>query len=146
MFWDLLDFVVIFSPFCYFLRKYITNKATNNIQVVAPWRELSQNITEEIGAHKTCEENTVGCTYTSPTHCLQFAPFVSVFVGSPRKQATASLWNVALGLKLLKSSWLYFLSLALLAYKTLCGECNSTTVHLTYAFTGVLCKLSWPST
>lgn len=145
MFWDLLGFVVFFSPFCYLLRKYITNKATNNIQVVAPWRELSQNITEEIGAHKTCEENTVGCTYTSPTHCLQFAPFVSVFVGSPRKQGTASLWNVALGLKLLKSSWLHFLSSALLAYKTPCdGECNSTTVHLSYAFTGVLCKLPWP--
>lgn len=142
MFWDLLDFVVIFSPSCYFLRKYITNKATNNIQVVAPWRELSQNITEEIGTHKTCEENTVGCTYTSPTHCLQFVPFVSVFVGSPRKQATASLWNIALGIKLLKSSWLHFLSSALLAYKTWCvGKCSSTTVHSNCSFSGVLCKL-----
>lgn len=91
MFWDLLAFVFVFSSFCYFLRNCITSKATNNNQVVAPWRELSQNIMEEIGTHKTCEENTVGCTYTSPTHCLQFAPFVSVFVGSPRKQAIASL-------------------------------------------------------
>lgn len=109
---------------------------------MAPWRELSQNIMEEIGTHKTCEENTVGCTHTSPTHCLQFAPFVSEFVGSSRKQATASLWNVALGLKLLESSWLHFLSLALFAYKTLCNEkCNSTTIHLTCAFTGILCTL-----
>lgn len=91
MFWVFLDFAVIFSSLCYFPRKYITNKATNNIQVLAPWRELSQNIKEGIGIHKTCEENTVGCTYTSPTHCLQFEPFVSVYAGSPRKQVTTLL-------------------------------------------------------
>lgn len=53
-FQNLLAFVV-FSIFCSFLRKYITskatNKATNNIQVVAPLRELSQNITEETVTH-----------------------------------------------------------------------------------------------
>lgn len=87
----LFRFYCHFLPALFLSKEYITNKATNNIQVLAPWRELSQNTTEGIGVHKTCEENTVGCAHTSPTPCLQFAPFVSVFAGSPRKQVTASL-------------------------------------------------------
>lgn len=89
MFWALLDFIIIFVPIFLLSQVIHYNKTTNNIQVVSLWRKLSQNITEETGTDKTCEENTVGCTHTSPTHCLQFALFLPVFVGRPRKQATA---------------------------------------------------------